>query len=298
MYIQDIALVLQGIADENLTRTSSVEYRGDFSQIQGSLERISASLRGTMMKIDAAGTHVSQSSNLIADQSQTLAITASTEAATLEEISAMADSIKNRTEAVSDSVEETLRLAKGMNSSVCKGNRSMEEMLNAMNDIETTTARIQSVTQMIEDIAFQTNILALNASVEAARAGEYGKGFAVVADEVRNLAMKSSNAAKDTISLIERSTEVVLNGSRIAEEARAALSEVDVSSEQVSRNIREIAESSEAQLEVVKQISNGISQLNDNMQTNAEAAQNSAASAQELNSEASVLKSQIGYFRY
>lgn len=169
-------------------------------------------------------------------------------------------------------------------------NKQMNELVKSMADITETSGQIENIIKTIEDIAFQTNILALNAAVEAARAGEAGKGFAVVADEVRNLASKSAEAAKNTTVLIESSLRSVQEGARFAEITASSLEEVITGAREIISDIAEISEKTDVQFSSLEEVTAGIEQISNIVQNNAAIAEESAATSQELSSQAQLLK--------
>ena len=172
----------------------------------------------------------------------------------------------------------------------------IENFISAMNEISTSSTETKKIVQNIEDIAFQTNILALNAANEAARAGEAGKGCAVVADEVRNLAAKSTEAAQNTIVMIEGTLSDIENGNRLVNEAAEVMNSVVTFSAEVSEINKKIADSAKEAADSIKQISIGIDHISSVVQTNSATAEGSAAASEELSAQAQTLKDLVGAF--
>jgi methyl-accepting chemotaxis protein len=182
-------------------------------------------------------------------------------------------------------------------SATSKGIASMQRLSEAIDRIKASSDETAKIVKTIDEIAFQTNLLALNASVEAARAGEAGKGFAVVAEEVRNLAMRSTDAAKNTAQLIAESVGSAVAGVALNREVLAKLDEIEGAVRKVSEVMREIADASELQRDGIAQVTAGVDQLNQVVQQTAANAEQSASAAEELNSQASEMRSLVGSFR-
>jgi methyl-accepting chemotaxis protein len=166
-----------------------------------------------------------------------------------------------------------------------------------MGRINKSAGEIKKVVKVIDDIAFQINLLALNANVEAARAGKFGKGFAVVADEVRNLAVKSAESVKETTRMVEDAIHAIEQGSTAAGETGKQLEAITAGAGKVADLLGEIALASKEQAQAIEQVNSGIEQIEQVTQANTASAEESAAAAEELASQAQQLRGMVARFK-
>ncbi|MCI8574293.1 MAG: methyl-accepting chemotaxis protein [Oscillibacter sp.] len=296
-YIHDIDHTLSQMAQGNMNLTISDSYRGEFLPIQNALRQILDALNDALRHIHRTAQDVSDESERVSSGAQTLSEGAVRQASTVEELSAGIQDISgevNHTSADADKARQFSMEAE-VQLKVCS--QKMDALSKAISDISESSRQINGIIRTIEDIAFQTNILALNASVEAARAGTAGKGFAVVADEVQRLASKSAESAKNITELIESSVQLVQYGTTLSDETTTALSLVVSSARQSAELVEQIAESAQQQSESLRQLTEGMESISDVVQTNAATAQESASSAAELHQQAEKLKMSIQRFQ-
>lgn len=240
---------------------------------------------------------ISVSSGEIAAASQTLAQGSTEQASSIEEISASITDIANKTKDNASQAEEVNRILLEAKDDVIAGNQRMKEMVDAMRDINESSENIQKIIKVIDDIAFNTNILALNATVEAARAGDQGKGFAVVAEEVRNLAGRSADESSQTAELIEDSIHKVKRGSQLAVETAKALEVLVGVIDQATDKSEAIATASNEQASATAQIDIALMQVSQVVQTNSATSEQCAAASEELAGQANGLKEQLAKYQ-
>ena len=296
-YINETSDKLQDIAQGDLAFSLSLEYVGEFAKIKESLEAISRSLNDTMGQINVAANQVAEGSGYVSDGAQTLSQGSLQQNDAVEQLASHISEVSDGIQKTAMGAKKASQISQDVGTHILQSNDKMQHMNEAIQKISGKSAEIHSIVKTIEDIAFQTNILALNAAVEAARAGEAGKGFAVVADEVRNLAGKSAEASQNTSALIENSLRAVENGTLIADETAASLMNTVKGVEEVAGIISQIAEASGNQAEAIAQITLGIDQISNVVQTNSATAQESAAASEELSSQSQLMKDLVGRFR-
>ena len=295
-YIEDISRRLEGIAHRKFDLESHVEYLGDYAAIKESLDAISKSLDTVFTGIDGASASVSSGADEVADGANNLAESVTKQTALVAEI---LQDINNVADTISHNVNRTDDARKAARSTadmVHSSDTQMQQLMSAMGEISKSSQEIKNIIKTIEDIAFQTNILALNASIEAAKAGEAGKGFAVVADEVRNLAGKSAEASEQTAMYIERSVTAVSRGIEYADAASESLKQVVKQTDDIDKIIVSINEDSHSQRTYMDDITEKVTGVSDYLSNSAANAQESAAASQELSSQASKLKDMINNF--
>ena len=297
-YIGDIRKVLTAISEGDLTVKPSAEYLGNFSAIKDSLNLIVSSLSKTMSEVSRSATEVREGASQLSEGSTTLSQNAITQASAVDQITSTIIDITKKIEENNKSVEKALDNSRNTNAQAQDGVRCMNDLLEAIREIESRSQEIENIIKVIDDIAFQTNILALNAAIEAARAGDAGKGFAVVADEVRNLASKSSEAAQQTGQLINKSIEAVSRGTELANTASTALSGIVSGVEEVTGVMTEISTASSEQAVAAEQISSGMENVNSAIHDTTATAEQSAAASEELSALAVTLSDTVSRFRY
>jgi len=247
---------------------------------------ITGPIKKTVQWLTSGAEQVSAASFQVSSASQDLANGASEQAAAIEETSAAMNEMSAMTKHNADNASQANTLMGEVSKTIQGTNQSMEEMSKSMDEISSASEATSKIIKTIDDIAFQTNLLALNAAVEAARAGEAGAGFAVVADEVRNLAMRATEAAKNTAELIEGTVLKVNSGKAIVGKTTEAFKEVAENSTKVGTLVGEIATASQEQSEGINQINQAISQMDSVTQRNASTAEESAAASEELSAQA------------
>ncbi len=232
--------------------------------------------------LNEASSTVTDASSQVAESSHILAEGTSEQAAALEETSSSLEELSSMTRQNAENAREVNTLMTATKSVVARSNESMAELTGSMRDIASASEETQKIITTIDEIAFQTNLLSLNAAVEAARAGEAGAGFAVVAEEVRNLALRTSEAAKNTSELIEKSVKRIHHGSDLVKKCNENFSEVSRGAEKVHSLVNEIAEAAAEQAEGINQISQAVNEMDTVTQRNSANAEESAAAAEEL----------------
>ena len=289
---------LDAMAGGNFTENlESEEYVGDYAPLLESLKHIQEDMNKTLQEVHASSVQVLSSAEQVNTGAQSLSQGATEQASSIEELSANMQDISQSIQASTKTAGDAYKLQGEAGVAVLQSNEKMEEMRKAMDDITAKSNEISKIIKTIDDIAFQTNILSLNAAIEAARAGAAGKGFAVVADEVGNLAQKSAKAAQNTGLLIEETIEAVEKGAKITEETAESLNSVSKSTEEVNTLIEKISSASSKDLEGITSLNQGLQQISSVVQANSATAEQSAAASEELTGQANKMNELVERFR-
>lgn len=296
-YISDIDNKLSEMAQGNMNLSIDSSYRGEFLPIQDAMRQILDGLNDALSRIHQTAGKVSDRSERMAVSAQTLSDGAVQQAAAVEELSAGIQDISGQVKRTSKDADNARKSAVETESQLAVCSQKMDALSSAIADISESSDQISGIIKTIEDISFQTNILALNASVEAARVGAAGKGFAVVANEVQQLAAKSAESAKNITDLIVNSVRLVQYGTSLSGETMTALTNVVSSSRQSAELVEHIADSAKQQAESLSQLTEGMENISAVVQTNANTAEESASSAQELHHHAERLQAAVRHFQ-
>ena len=275
---------------------------GDFTFVAQGLVReplaeTNAALNRFMGEIRALGVQVANRSQQISKSSQFLSHGATEQASALVQVGSTLANVIDQSRQNSENAQHAHTLTRSAQSSAHAGSEEMQQVVQAMNQINAASKEIARIMKVIDEIAFQTNLLALNAAVEAARAGQHGKGFAVVAEEVRALANRSGEAASEIATLIEGSQQKVEFGVKVANSAAATLEGIDAGVSKIENLAEKIAQASRQQTQRIEEVNLGLDQIDRATQQTTVNSEASAAAAEDLARQASQLHGMLETFR-
>ena len=298
MVVSDAGYLLGEMARGRFDVTSRAEdcYVGDFENLILGIRTLNSQLDSMLKEIHESSTQVKVGSQQLVESAQALTEGTASQASAVEELSATIGNVANISEESANNA--VLAATSAINASEeAKGTREeMNRLTEAMERITDTSKEIEKIIVAIEDIASQTNLLSLNASIEAARAGEAGRGFAVVADQIGKLATDSAQSAVTTRELIVKSLGEIEQGNYIVEKSMDAITTVLANMESFANMASGAAEASKEQVEMLKQIEDGIGQITISVQNNSATAQETSAVSEELAAQATGLEEMLDKF--
>jgi methyl-accepting chemotaxis protein len=287
----------QRVADGDLDVNVESRSNDEAGQLLNTLRVMIQSLRGTVSEVRSVADSITTASAEVAVGNQDLSGRTEQAASNLQQTAASMTQLSQTVNQNADAARTASQLATAASGDATRGGDVVTRVVQTMNDINAASKKITEIIGVIDGIAFQTNILALNASVEAARAGEQGRGFAVVASEVRNLAQRSAEAAKEIKTLIGASAEKVETGSQLVEQAGATMNEIVASVQRVTDMIGEITASTTEQASGITQVNQAVGHLDQMTQQNAALVEQSAAAAESLKDQAKKLAEAMSTFK-
>jgi methyl-accepting chemotaxis protein len=295
--IGKIVEVAGKIASGDLDVNVNITTRDEIGELAEAFNVMAENMNRALTNINEVAEQVAAGTQQIAASGEALSQGSTEQASAIEEITASMEQVAVQTKANAVNANQANELAITAKDNAIQGNRQMQEMVQAMTEINDASTNISKIIKVIDEIAFQTNILALNAAVEAARAGQHGKGFAVVAEEVRNLAARSADAAKETTAMIEGSIKKVGVGSQIANQTAQALNVIVDGVAKAAMLVGDIAAASNEQTTAITQVNQAIAQVSQVVLTNSATAEESASASEELASQSEVMRGTVGKFK-
>lgn len=285
------------MAKGDLNQRITAPGNNEIGRLYIAMGHMQQSLSHTVGIVRTSGTSIYERSQHIASGNNDLSSRTEQQASSLEETASSMEQLASTVGHNADNARQASQLAGDATLTARRSGEEVGEIVNTMQDISASSHQVADIITLIDNIAFQTNILALNASVEAARAGEHGRGFAVVAQEVRSLASRSANAAKEIRTLIDASLSKVDAGTQRVNQAGQTMQDLVAAVQRVSDIMDEIAAASEEQSNGIGQVNQAVAQMDQVVQQNAALVQQASRSANELESEAGRLREAVERFQ-
>lgn len=292
-----LSALLNALAQGDLRAKMAGDFQGVFARMRDDSHGSMAQLTSIVQRIQDASQSIQTAANEIASGNADLSRRTEQQAVNLEETAASMEELTATVKQNADHAGHANKMAIEAATVAQQGGEVVAQVVDTMGDIQRSSQRIADIIALIDGIAFQTNILSLNAAVEAARAGEQGRGFAVVASEIRTLAQRSAESAKEIKAIVDESTTKVGQGTALAQKAGGTMDKVLLAVRGVTERMAEISQASKEQAQGIEQVNRTIVQMDSATQQNAALVEESSAAAASMASQASGLNQAIAAFK-